>query len=103
MAVGSKWALASFLCLLLLIVASGMLHPQDNQHRLVKELNGLWLFRADFSPSRDEGFAKKWYERPLVEVRALAASCIAVIWKGVYPCAYLKHTEGNLACQNDPT
>ena len=60
------------LCLLLVVGASGMLYPQDNEHRLVKELNGLWLFRADVPSSRDEGFAKKWYERPLDEVSALA-------------------------------
>ena len=88
MAGGSKWVRFFFVCLLLLIGASGMLHPQDNEHHLVKELNGLWLFRADFSPSRDEGFTKKWYERPLVEVGALAScvagSMVAVIWNGVY-------------------
>ena len=72
MAGGSKLALAFFLCLLLLLGASGMLYPQDNEHRLVKALNGLWLFRADFSPSRDGGFTKKWYERPLVEVGAFS-------------------------------
>ena len=70
MAGGGKWAHFFLSQLLLLAGASGMLYPQDNEYRLVKELNGLWLFRADFSSSRDEGFRKKWYERPLDEVGA---------------------------------
>ncbi|XP_026037878.1 beta-glucuronidase [Astatotilapia calliptera] len=45
----------------------GMLFPQESSFREVKELNGLWDFRADGSPNRNEGFEKAWYKRRLTE------------------------------------
>ena len=51
-----------------LVSVFAILHPQDNQQRLVKELNGLWSFRVDFSPDRQQGFKEKWFEKPLDEV-----------------------------------
>jgi beta-glucuronidase len=33
----------------------------------VKELNGLWNFRADFSDGRNQGFCEKWFSKPLEE------------------------------------
>lgn len=47
----------------------GMLFPRESFSREVKELNGLWGFRADRSPKRNEGFERAWYKRPLAEVR----------------------------------
>lgn len=46
----------------------GMLFPRESSSREVKELNGLWDFRADGSPNRNEGFEKAWHKRQLAEV-----------------------------------
>ncbi|XP_068600766.1 beta-glucuronidase [Brachionichthys hirsutus] len=45
----------------------GMLFPRESSSRERKELNGLWAFRADRSPSRNEGFQRAWYKSRLVE------------------------------------
>lgn len=49
-------------------VDSGMLFPRESLSREVKELNGLWTFRADLSPNRNQGFEQFWFKRPLAEV-----------------------------------
>uniref|UniRef100_A0A8C5LQI2 Beta-glucuronidase n=1 Tax=Leptobrachium leishanense TaxID=445787 RepID=A0A8C5LQI2_9ANUR len=49
----------------------GMLYPRDTPTRETKDLNGLWSFRADKSPQRDEGFQGQWYKRPLRETGAV--------------------------------
>uniref|UniRef100_A0AAY5KL30 Beta-glucuronidase n=1 Tax=Esox lucius TaxID=8010 RepID=A0AAY5KL30_ESOLU len=46
---------------------SGMLFPQESSSREIKELNGLWNFRADMSPSRNVGFEQEWYKSRLAE------------------------------------
>ena len=48
--------------------ARGLLYPRESESREVKLLDGVWQFRADFSPSRNEGFVNKWYSQPLMEV-----------------------------------
>ncbi|MCJ8748570.1 hypothetical protein PDJAM_G00166330 [Pangasius djambal] len=48
-------------------VEGGMLFPQESLSREVKELNGLWTFRADFSPNRNQGFDQMWFKQPLAE------------------------------------
>ena len=48
--------------------AAGLLYPRESTSREVKELNGLWHFRADFSANRNEGFEKEWYKQPLSKV-----------------------------------
>lgn len=65
--------LVSFVCLaavwnLCESVDGGMLFPQESPSREVKELNGLWTFRADFSLNRNQGFDQFWFKRPLAEV-----------------------------------
>lgn len=45
------------------------LYPRESPSREIKEINGLWHFRADFSDSRNAGFDEKWYEEPLSRVR----------------------------------
>ncbi|GAA6070403.1 beta-glucuronidase isoform X1, partial [Tachysurus ichikawai] len=45
----------------------GILFPQESLSRELKELNGLWTFRADFSPNRNQGFDQFWFKRPLSE------------------------------------
>ncbi len=54
-------------CLLLQGVL-GLLYPRESSSREVKELNGLWHFRADYSEDRNEGFEKEWYKQPLSKV-----------------------------------
>uniref|UniRef100_A0AAY5EV11 Beta-glucuronidase n=1 Tax=Electrophorus electricus TaxID=8005 RepID=A0AAY5EV11_ELEEL len=46
---------------------AGMLFPRESPTREIKELNGLWTFRADFSQNRNAGFEKAWFKRPLSE------------------------------------
>ncbi|XP_075051123.1 beta-glucuronidase [Mixophyes fleayi] len=48
-------------------LSGGMLYPRETPTRELKELNGIWSFRADKSPGRDEGFQKQWYKSPLRE------------------------------------
>lgn len=63
------------LCLLAVLNAvcpldTGMLFPRESFTREVKELNGLWSFRADVSTTRNEGFEKGWYKSRLTEVNS---------------------------------
>ncbi|XP_054481647.1 beta-glucuronidase [Anoplopoma fimbria] len=60
------------LCLLAVLEAAclrpaGMLFPRETSSRERRELSGLWSFRADASRSRNEGFDRAWYRRPLSE------------------------------------
>ncbi|MFT7797092.1 beta-glucuronidase [Arapaima gigas] len=48
-------------------LSGGMLYPRESSSRELKELNGLWSFRADYSPSRNAGFEKSWFSRRLWE------------------------------------
>ncbi|CAL1536101.1 unnamed protein product [Lymnaea stagnalis] len=45
----------------------GMLYPRDSESRETKFLDGIWRFRADFSPSRNDGFTQEWWKKPLKE------------------------------------
>ena len=58
------------LSLLLAVVGScsGLLYPRESESRDVRLLDGLWNFRADYSPDREAGFVEKWYSKPLSEV-----------------------------------
>ncbi|KAM4620565.1 beta-glucuronidase isoform 1-T1 [Polymixia lowei] len=49
------------------LLNTGMLFPRESSSREVKELNGLWNFRADLSPNRNVGFEKAWYKSRLAE------------------------------------
>lgn len=44
------------------------LYPRESETREVKELNGLWNFRADMSVNRTQGFDDKWYMSRLEKV-----------------------------------
>ncbi|XP_056299466.1 beta-glucuronidase [Pseudoliparis swirei] len=46
------------------LLDSGMLFPRESSSREVKELNGLWSFRAD---RRNQGFERAWYKSRLAE------------------------------------
>ncbi|XP_046840299.1 beta-glucuronidase-like [Xenia sp. Carnegie-2017] len=46
-------------------VQNGMLFPRESESRQIKNLGGIWSFRADMSSSRNEGFDKKWYQQDL--------------------------------------
>ncbi|XP_076452855.1 beta-glucuronidase-like [Babylonia areolata] len=47
------------------VLSAGMLYPRDSESRLVKTLDGMWNFRADLSPSRNESFVDQWWTQPL--------------------------------------
>ena len=60
-----------FVLIVLVAVAvgcEGLLYPRESESREVKELNGVWHFRADFSPGRNAGFVEEWYKQPLPDV-----------------------------------
>lgn len=42
-----------------------MLFPRESESREVKEINGLWNFRADNSSDRNTGFKNQWWQKPL--------------------------------------
>ncbi|KAG7224488.1 hypothetical protein INR49_015012 [Caranx melampygus] len=68
---GRSWVLGA-LCLCSVFEAvclldSGMLFPRESSSRELKELSGLWSFRADKSPNRNQGFEKAWYKGRLAE------------------------------------
>ncbi|XP_054899638.1 beta-glucuronidase [Poeciliopsis prolifica] len=46
---------------------SGLLFPRESSSRELKELSGLWAFRADGSPNRNLGFESAWYKSRLSE------------------------------------
>ncbi|XP_074466635.1 beta-glucuronidase [Sebastes fasciatus] len=46
---------------------SGLLFPRESSSREIKQLDGLWSFRADKSPNRNQGFDKAWYKSRLRE------------------------------------
>ncbi|XP_056412891.1 beta-glucuronidase isoform X1 [Hyla sarda] len=48
-------------------LSGGMLYPRETPTRELKELSGIWSFRADRSAPRDDGFQQQWYKRPLRE------------------------------------
>ncbi|XP_077360838.1 beta-glucuronidase [Festucalex cinctus] len=49
------------------VMGTGMLFPRESSSREVKDLSGLWSFRADESPNRNQGFEKAWYKSRLAE------------------------------------
>lgn len=56
------------LCVLAVLGADcGMLFPRESTSRELKEANGLWAFRADRSPNRNQGFEQQWYKSRLAE------------------------------------
>lgn len=65
-----------FFISLYLVTCNGLLYPKDSSSRLVKELDGIWHFRIDTSPTRDEGFIEQWYTKPLA---AVSNSIISVV------------------------
>ncbi|XP_076024323.1 beta-glucuronidase [Genypterus blacodes] len=50
-----------------LLLDTGRLFPRESSSREVKELNGLWTFRADKSPNRNQGFEREWFKGRLAE------------------------------------
>ena len=54
---------------LIMAALPGMLFPKDSERREVKDLSGLWDFRADMSENRNGGFEKMWFAKPLWQVR----------------------------------
>uniref|UniRef100_A0AAR2L7P5 Beta-glucuronidase n=1 Tax=Pygocentrus nattereri TaxID=42514 RepID=A0AAR2L7P5_PYGNA len=64
---GGALACLAAVCGLTVCVTGGMLYPRESPSRERKELDGLWAFRADFSPDRSAGFNQAWFKQPLAE------------------------------------
>ncbi|XP_070205768.1 beta-glucuronidase-like [Littorina saxatilis] len=54
-----------FFCLSYGVLSKGMLYPRDSESRVVKNLDGIWNFRADKSPGRNHSFVEQWWKQPL--------------------------------------
>lgn len=54
---------------------TGMLFPRESSSRELKDLSGLWSFRADMSPNRKLGFERAWYKSRLSEVNSTEVCC----------------------------
>ena len=48
-----------------------MLFPRESESREVKDISGLWNFRADNSSDRNAGFKNQWWQKPLRQVSYL--------------------------------
>lgn len=62
-----KCALLAAICSRCRALQGGMLFPRDSPSREVKDVSGLWGFRADLSDNRNRGFEEQWFSRPLEE------------------------------------
>ncbi|ELU00445.1 hypothetical protein CAPTEDRAFT_123745 [Capitella teleta] len=63
-----QWSYVAFLLTILgggTALESGMLFPRESESRQIRELQGMWNFRADTSFDRNAGFKDKWYEQRL--------------------------------------
>ncbi|XP_046568839.1 beta-glucuronidase-like isoform X2 [Haliotis rubra] len=49
------------------VVGVGMLYPRDSESREVRNLDGMWNFRADMSPTRNAGLKAAWFKQPLAK------------------------------------
>ncbi|KAK7094669.1 beta-glucuronidase-like [Littorina saxatilis] len=56
---------ASGVCAVTMVTGQGMLYPRSSESRVVNTLDGMWSFRMDDSPSRDQGFTDQWWTKPL--------------------------------------
>uniref|UniRef100_A0A672SNF2 Glucuronidase beta n=1 Tax=Sinocyclocheilus grahami TaxID=75366 RepID=A0A672SNF2_SINGR len=64
---GAVCALLAALCGACQALQGGMLFPTESPSREVKDVSGLWSFRADLSPERNRGFEQHWYRSPLAQ------------------------------------
>lgn len=69
------------------IAVISALQPRESESRQKKDLGGMWNFRADYSPSRVQGFDQKWYAAPLSQVISLELLI------------YLSQHKGNLSAE----
>ncbi|KAK7087445.1 beta-glucuronidase-like [Littorina saxatilis] len=51
--------------LVLSALCNGILYPRDSESRMIKNLDGMWNFRADDSSDRNQSFHDKWWTNPL--------------------------------------
>lgn len=63
---GSKRA-AIITLLAAVCCVSQALFPWESPSREVKDVSGIWSFRADLSPDRNRGFEQEWFKSPLAE------------------------------------
>lgn len=64
----SVFIVAALNVALLMAALPGMLFPKDTERREVKDLSGMWDFRADMSDNRNGGFENMWFAKPLSQV-----------------------------------
>ena len=50
---------------------NGLLYPRESECRDVRLLDGLWNFRADYSPDRRAGFVEEWCKAGMEATQAL--------------------------------
>ena len=74
------YVVLSFNVIIIMASLPGMLFPKDSERREVKDLSGLWDFRADMSDNRNGGFEKMWFAKPLWQVR----TCLSIN-KSLFP------------------
>ena len=55
-------------CNMIAAIQGGMLYPRESESRQIQELNGMWNFRADRSPTRNVGLTEKWFQHKLSQV-----------------------------------
>ena len=55
-----------------------LLYPRESESREVKDISGLWSFRADNSTNRNLGFEKEWWQKPLQQVPNPASTGILI-------------------------
>ena len=60
--------LAVFLFITLIDRGRCILFPRESESRELKDISGLWNFRADNSSNRNLGFEKEWWQKPLRQV-----------------------------------
>ena len=60
--------LAIFLFITLFNKGRCILFPRESESRELKDISGLWNFRADNSSNRNLGFEKEWWQKPLRQV-----------------------------------
>ena len=64
----SVFIVAALNVALIMAALPGMLFPKDTERREVKDLSGMWDFRADMSDNRNGGFENMWFAKPLWQV-----------------------------------
>ena len=63
------------------VFSKGILYPRDSESRVVKNLDGMWNFRADTSASRNQSFVDQWWMKPLSAVSVRVCDVCMCVWR----------------------